>query len=376
MFHSAIVAGAALASSPAQAETPPLPSAQPTSALSESLVRETKAAIDRGAQWLMAAQQEDGHWSNADFPALTGLAVWSLLGAGYEASAAVSNGIAHILTRTHEDGSIWSEPTAQRKGGGMANYNTAICMVALHLANDPTLSANVIRARQYLAGSQHTGGDEYRGGAGYDPETGRPYADLSNSYMMYEGMALTRSLEDLKSRGDSEDLDWEAAAAFVSQLQNKDGGFIYKPDESKAGVATNQAGEITFRSYGSMTYAGLLSLIYADIDRSDPRIQSALDWASKHWSLDENPGMGREGLYYFYNVLAKSLAAAGQEELARPSGPAIHWRRELIRELLNRQKIDEAGNGYWINEESRWMEADKVLVTSYALIALEVALGE
>ena len=179
--------------------------------------------------------------------------------------------------------------------------------------------------------------------------------------------------------------DWQAAADFVTRLQNKPagtndvdanaGGFAYKPGASMAGATTNSAGEVQLRSYGSMTYAGLLRLIYAEVDRKDPRVQSAFQWAARNWSLDQNPGMGQQGLYYFYNVLAKALAVQGAEQLNAPAG-TVQWRAEVVKKLIGLQKIDAAtGGGYWVNTENRWMEADPVLVTAYTLITLETALG-
>lgn len=352
--------------------------------VSLSLQNEARAAVSRGVQWLLAQQNDDGHWSNPDFPALTALPVWALAQSGIEAKEPVQKGCTIILSSVREDGSICREPTQEQKGGGLCNYNTAVCMVALHATGNPDLVPVVQKARRYMAGMQHLGGDVYRGGMGYDPETGRPYADLSNSYMAYEAMRLTENVEDLRAdQGQHADLDWKAAEEFLAKIQNKAegtnddnaGGFAYHPGESKAGTLTNQQGEIRFRSYGSMTYAGLLSLIYAEVGKDDPRIQSALDWAEKHWTLDENPGMGSEGLFYFYNVLSKALAAYGKDQIHTADGQVLNWRAELIRKLVGLQKIDpKTGQGYWVNESGRWWEADPVLVTSYSLLALEIAL--
>lgn len=347
----------------------------PTGELSESLRREARAAVDRGHRWLIDHQAEDGHWSEPTHPALTGLAVWALALGRNPDSPPVRRGIGFIRSNAREDGSIWCPPTVDRPGGGLSNYNTAICVIALHAANDPALRATVDAARRFLAGSQHTGEDPYRGGMGYDAASDRPYADLSNSALGYEAMALTRRLKDLQGDSPQADLDWEAAIAFVESLQNEDGGFFYKPGESKAGAATNTVGEVAFRSYGSMTYAGLLSLIYAEVDRDDPRVQSAVDWAVAHWTLEENPGMGQEGLYYFYNVLTKALAAHGRDVLSTADGSTLAWRPAIVERLLSLQRIDEQGRGYWQNLEGRWWEQDPVLVTAYALIALQVALG-
>ncbi|MEM4625780.1 MAG: hypothetical protein QXJ28_03395, partial [Candidatus Pacearchaeota archaeon] len=92
--------------------------------------------------------------------------------------------------------------------------------------------------------------------------------------------------------------------------EDNNGGFFYNPSDPKAGTSTNSEGKIVFRSYGSMTYAGMLALIYANVSRNDVRIISALDWAKKHWTLEENPGMGKEGLFFFYNILSKALFVA------------------------------------------------------------------
>ncbi|MBN1268314.1 MAG: cycloartenol synthase [Kiritimatiellae bacterium] len=362
-----------------------------TGLVDRSLANEAKAAIDRGTQWLISRQSSEGYWSNAEFPALTALPVWALVKAGVRDARVLDPAVKYIVSCARDNGAIYRDPTEDRKGGGLSTYNTAICMVALHEVGDAELTPLVLKAREFVAKSQHLGGDLYRGGMGYDPSSGKPYADLSNSYMGYEAMRLTESAEDFRAPGaERTDLDWEAAVEFLDRVQNlpggddqpweteapdEKGGFIYRPDASQAGTYTDEKGVVRFRTYGSMTYAGLLSLIYSQVDRDDPRVRSAFDWTTRHWSLDENPGMGQEGLYYFYNVISKGLAAYGQNPITLTSGQMLNWRTELIRKLIALQKVDpETGHGYWVNESGRWWEADPVLVTSYSLLALEVAL--
>jgi squalene-hopene/tetraprenyl-beta-curcumene cyclase len=354
-------------------------------ALPPDLEAEARTAMARGAQWLAAQQQAGGYWAMPDSPALTGLAMWALQETDPNTHrAAIDRAMVFILTSVQEDGSIWRQPSVQRRGGGLANYNTAVCMTALHALGRPELVPVVQNARTFLAKMQYLGSDVYRGGMGYDAETDRAYADLSNSYMAFEAMRLTQDVEDLRAAGDPRaDLDWGAAREFLAQIQNlasvntnywvsesdaDRGGFAYSPGSGAS--TTNEEGRVTLRSYGSMTYAGLLSLIYADVDEQDVRVQSAKDWAARHWSLDENPGMGQEGLYYFFNVLAKSLRAMGDDTLERPDGSTLTWREEVVRKLLDLQKPD----GFWVNENNRWWEADPNLVTAYTLLALAAAL--
>jgi squalene-hopene/tetraprenyl-beta-curcumene cyclase len=354
-------------------------------AVPAELEAEARAAMARGAAWLAAQQQAGGYWALPDSPALTGLAMWALHQTDPAAqTAAINRALVFILTSVHEDGSIWRAPSMQRKGGGLANYNTAVCMAALHALGRPELVPVVQNARTYLAQRQHLESDAFRGGMGYDADTQRAYADLSNSYMAYEAMRLTQDVEDLRAAGEPRaDLDWAAAREFLAQVQNLPGvntntwmsdseadrgGFAYSPGAGAA--TTNEQGVVKLRSYGSMTYAGLLALIYADVDERDVRVQSAKEWAARHWSLDENPGLGQEGLYYFFNVLTKSLRAMGDDTLERPDGTVVSWRAEVVRKLIALQKPE----GFWVNENNRWWEADPNLVTSYTLLALAAAL--
>lgn len=353
-------------------------------ALPADLEAEARAAMGRGAAWLAAQQQADGHWGLPDTPALTGLAMWSLQQTDPAAyKAAIDRAMVFVLTSVREDGSIWREPSIQRKGGGLGNYNTAVCMAALHALGRPELVPVVQNARTYLSKMQYLEPGGYRGGMGYDADQGRPYTDLSNSYMAYEAMRLTQDVEDLRAAGEAKaDLDWQAAQEFLAQVQNlngvntnaymsadadNQGGFAYSPGAGAS--VTNADGTVTLRSYGSMTYAGLLALIYAQVDAQDVRVQSAKDWACRHWTLAENPGMGPEGLYYFFNVLTKCLQAAGDDTLTLPDGRTVVWREEVVRKLLALQKPE----GFWVNENNRWWEADPNLVTSYTLLALAAA---
>ncbi len=375
-----------LASIPVAAESTTLMTASDSaSGLDKSLELEIHAAIDRALNWLAAQQKPNGSWSNESFPALSAMQTWAFARSSHEKRAtALPKAVAFLKSCVQEDGGIYKEVPG-RKGGGLANYNTAICMTALHEVKDPALTRIIQNARTFVANGQATGDDIYDGGFGYDRKTNRPYADLMNTVYAAEAMRLTQDVEDLRPAGEKKvGVDWEAATAFIDSLQNKSesgeedaGGFFYKPGESKAGTTTNASGVVVFRSYGSMTYAGMLGLIYANVDRDDPRIRSAFDWAVKHWSLEENPGMGPQGLFFFYNILTRSLSAYGAEVLQVSENEQINWRKEVARKLLSLQTIDPAtGQGYWLNNEGRFWERDPVLVTGYSVLALQHLIGQ
>ena len=415
-----------------------------SAAVPYELEERARAAMDRGAACLAARQQEDGAWGMPEAPAMTALALHALHATAPEAySEDIARATAFVLSNAQPDGGIWCPPEPGRRGGGLANYNTAVCLASLHALGRPDLVPVLQRARTFLAGTQYADGP-VRGGIGYDPNQPRPYADLSNSAMVYDAMRATEDLEDLRAAGDPRaDLDWDAVQDFLAQVQNlpsvntnawasddpdDQGGFVYTPGagpsrgpgparpggpgrpgrpggpegparpgmtppessdsfqlppdrpapppRAEAAPETDPAPaaepKIALRSYGSMTYAGLLSLIYANVSKDDPRVLAAQDWAAKHWTLDENPGQGPEGLYYFYTVLVKCLDAFGDDLVTLPDGTTVAWREAVVRKILSLQHDD----GHWVNTNNRWWEADPTLVTSYAILALERALGE
>jgi squalene-hopene/tetraprenyl-beta-curcumene cyclase len=115
-----------------------------------------------------------------------------------------------------------------------------------------------------------------------------------------------------------------------------------------------------------MTYAGLKSLLYAGVNADDPRVVAAVKWLQSNYSVEENPGLGDSGLYYYYHLMAKSLDAVGSPTFTDAGGEEHNWRGELAAALIKRQ----SPNGSWVNENNRWYEGDPNLATAFALLSL------
>ena len=97
---------------------------------------------------------------------------------------------------------------------------------------------------------------------------------------------------------------------------------------------------------------------------------------TRHYTVDENPGVGAQGLYYNYHTMAKALAHWGEEPLGLPGERRAWWRKDLTRKLVSLQRIDpETGLGYWVNDQGRWWENDPVLATCYCVMALDITLA-
>ena len=323
------------------------------------------AAIERGAKFLLAQQAEDGHWSDPQMPALTALPVWALAGWTATPESALEKGVKFILSTQREDGGFYV-PKPGRGGSGLGNYNTSVCLSSLFVSKKAPTAA-MLKAREYIASSQLTGDDTYAGGFGYDKVSRRRYADLSNTSYAMDAMRRTESLEELRTTGKRVDLDWGKALAFVDNLMKKEGpdagGAAYNDRTPQGGSETNATGKVSLRAYGSMTYAAVLSMCHAKLDKSDPRVRQSLEYCEKYWSVDENPGMGNQGLFYFYDILARALSAAQVEEVG---GHA--WKKELAAKLMSLQKPD----GSCFNDNNRFWEADPVLCTSFAVLCLQL----
>ena len=119
-----------------------------------------------------------------------------------------------------------------------------------------------------------------------------------------------------------------------------------------------------------MTYAGVKSLIYCGISKDDDRLKKAIEWMSKNYTLDANPGMpeasSQRGLFYYYHTFAKCMDALGMDEFTDAKGVKHDWRADLQAAILKRQGTD----GSWTNKTANWMESDAMLDTGYVLMAL------
>lgn len=338
--------------------------------------------------WLLANQNSNGWWSTGEQPAVTALALTAL---NRDPSGRFVRQRPSELSRAYEFllGSVRPDGSIHR--GGLANYNTALSLIALSTAEDPHFLPVIRNARAYLAGTQIDFGDTgkldtpFDGGVGYGSKY--QHSDMNNTLTAIEAMRWSASALPKDEAAGSpafKDLDWNAVAHFLQQCQNlpetnpgvwvsrdpRDrGGFFYYPGQSMAGAVTNaETGRVALRSYGSISYAGLLSYIYARVQKDDPRVVAVLDWLKDHYTLEENPGMGRQGYFYYLHLMTKALTAARVDRLKLRDGTEVVWRDEVARRLVGLQQPD----GSWVNENPRWWETDRVLVTAYVLMSLQM----
>lgn len=334
----------------------------------------------KAAQYLKSAQEMNGGWSTDKNPGVTGVALTGLLRSGMISrnDPAASKGLRFIEQLVNpEDGHIAGKGAKVQ----LQNYVTSINVMALVEANEADKYTSIIGdATQFLKKLQWDEGegkgqnDDFFGGAGYDSKS-RP--DLSNTQTF---------LDALKAAGvGADDPAFKKAMVFVNRCQNikgetndrpwakliNDGSFIYTAATGGVTKVMDQPNpDGSLPGYGSMTYAGIKSLIYCGVSKDDPRVREAYKWIQHNYTVDRNPGMpearSQWGLYYYYHTMAKSLSALGVDEVLDAQGVKHDWRKDLTLALQRRQNAD----GSFANSAQNWMEADPNLVTGYALLTL------
>jgi squalene-hopene/tetraprenyl-beta-curcumene cyclase len=329
-------------------------------------------AVARAIAYFEQAQSDDGSFSasSTSGPGVTAIVASALLRNGRTVNdPVVARALKYLEGHLHDDGGIYLD------GSRYKNYETSLSIVCFKDANKDgrydQLLANAekfVKEQQWDEGEGHEISNMNYGGAGYGSHS-RP--DLSNTSFLVDALHAVGRGED--------DPALQKALVFISRCQNlesehnttefaskvNDGGFYY----TIAAGGQSQAGptpEGGLRSYGSMTYAGLKSMIYAGVTRDDPRVKAAYEWIRQHYTLEENPGMGAQGLYYYYHTFAKALATLGDAQIVDADGQSHDWRAELAQHLIAAQKSD----GSWVNANPRWLEGDPNLATAYALLAL------
>jgi squalene-hopene/tetraprenyl-beta-curcumene cyclase len=334
--------------------------------------------VDKAVEFLKRSQAPNGSWSQNLSPGITGIVLTGLM----------QSGKVGPKDPTAERALHFVEGLINRKAGHIAgqdpkpqlqNYVTSVNVMALVAADRDSYKEVVNDAVKFLKnlqwdeGEGKNPGDDFYGGAGYDSQS-RP--DLSNTQYFIDALAAAGVPK--------EDPALKKALVFVSRCQNlkgehndqpwagkiNDGSFIYSAAQSgQTKVEDKTAPDGGIPGYGSMTYAGIKSMIYCGVSRDDPRIKKAYEWVQKNYTVDRNPGMpemrSRWGLFYYYHTMAKCLDALGLDEVVDNQGRKHDWRADITAALAKQQRPD----GSWINDR-HWMEADPNLITGYALMTL------
>ncbi|RYD25619.1 MAG: hypothetical protein EOP87_24110, partial [Verrucomicrobiaceae bacterium] len=180
----------------------------------ESLKQEIRQAIARGNAWLKTQQKPDGHWDDDGLPAFTALALTAATrDPGLDRKAPlpehIEKGFTWMLAQQKHDGGIYNR--------GLTVYNTATAVTALVSSEQSKFEPAIVKARKHLIDQQ------------WDIDKKKETDNPNDGGIGY---------------GSKNDREWASDDA-----KNK-GGFIYGPNETKAGEEKLPDGRTALRSYG------------------------------------------------------------------------------------------------------------------------------
>lgn len=329
--------------------------------LTPELQTKGEKAVSKGLRFLRGKQEANGSYGHHVGVTSMVLLAFAESHKAYRLDDGpfVSKAAEWLVAQQRADGAITGDATA--------TYNTSLAIMALHALDKNKFKKEVEAGQKFLVKHQsvedngYKPEDKYYGGIGYGGDE-RP--DLSNLQFALE--ALKETDFDPKSEV------WKRAEVFLNRCQNRsesndqswagnDGGFVYAPGDSFAG-GTN--------SYGSMTFAGLKSLIFAQVKKDDPRVSAAFDWVKKNYDFDTHVGLGSTAYYYYLQTASKALSAYGDRYVADAKGRQRDWISDLVHKLTTLQKAD----GTWLNDNPKYWEDNPILATTRGILALNYAL--
>ena len=355
-----------------------------------------KDALDKGVKFLAKNQNADGGYGpfgsesrvkDASDVGITAFIVYTcaIHPRKYQVvdGPFMSKAVKYILSHQQPDGGFYLP-----KDPVLKNYRTSVALMALVKLDRVAYSEPIRRARAFIVSQQRNERSNYSKGEhlsfGSVGHSGSLRGDLSNAAYAAEAMR--------EAGFSASEPFWKKLQLFVSRCQNnpqvdsllgksgigstKDWGFRYAPNDTRGPSESLDDGSTAYSSYGSMTYQGLKSLLYSNVDKKDPRVLGAFKWISDNFTVTENPGMrtpgdpkaGLQGLYYYYHTMAKTLSVYGEPVLVDSKGVKHNWAEELSGHLMKLQGED----GRWENTSGRWWENLPPLDTAYAMISLSI----
>lgn len=357
------------------------------------------------ADWMVGQQDASGAWKQgagekaSASPAFTGLMVAALAGAPpslkEKYKPAVDKAVGYLLSKINADGSVGEGPT----GTFVKTYATGIALMAFASVERTDKVANAIRGAQaYMKQNQLKEGKDL-GGMGYGDESGggkkATIANLSTTGFASEGMHQSGLPQD--------DAFWQLVVKYVRKCQNNsetnndpefvaelkskglvvgdDGSLYYSTvaDPAAQKVGTKKvADKESIAGYGSMTYDGIKTYLYAGLKKDAPEVKAAIDWVRKNYSVELHPGFPYDnaqrqhlrGLYHYYLVMSRALEAYGENPFVTFDGKKHDWAREIAEQLVKQVKESKM----WKNDNSAWFEGDPLLTTSYVLVTCNTLL--
>ncbi len=333
-------------------------------------------SLRRGVDYLWSRQSDDGGWHSDTYGLLRGgesltafvlAALLHLPDPRFSPREKVTRGIVFIEERLNDEGALGrSDPGLN----DYPNYATALAVTVLSRARQPEGERTIARMTDWLRGQQFTEQNGWKPadapygawGMGGDhripPNPG--HVDLSMTRHVIQALRAAGAAPD--------DPAFQRARLFLERCQNFDtsssgaaGGFFFSTVVLDANKAGNNSAR--YRSYGTTTADGILSLVALGRRAGDARLDAAKRWLVAHHLPDRAPGFSGETQERFAHGLRFYYASAAAEAFCVLG---LSSDRRLAADLGRSQRPD----GSWANSEKLVKEDDPLIATAFAVRAL------
>ncbi|MCD6219050.1 hypothetical protein J7K43_01525, partial [Candidatus Calescamantes bacterium] len=289
-------------------------------------------SIEKGKNWLLSQQLEDGTWGEPCKFDVTALIVLALLHAGVDPSNPKLAKSIQFL-KEHK----WSY-----------TYGASLFLnVALYLPKEASDWEKINEAVQWILDSQNRDG-----GFSYYPDY---RSDNSNSQFALLGL-LAAQQQGIEI---SKEVIEKAEIWFLkNQDYDRSGGWGYYRDYYWAPS-----------TYGSMTAAGIMGLKIGGQTFVNQPLINGFEWLKTHFTVSENPCWLKQYHYYYLYSLERACGVPPSQQYI---GTHL-WYREGVEYLVSQQYPD----GHWESSCEAWRGWDEVedyITTAYALLFLTKAL--
>jgi len=338
----------------------------------EVTAEQIRTAIDRGANYLLEQQQNDGSWPEmAGYPGgVSALCTLALLNVGVEADdRRMQKALKYLRTIPPEKTYVVALQTMVFARAEWDRDRTQAVNGPFKGEPGGLIRRNV----EWLESKQVVEGP-FKGAWTYPDKRGYN-GDQSNS------QCALRALHEAERVGvAANEQTWRLAKIYWERCQNADGSWSYMG--SRLGT-------------GSMTCAGIASLVFAadQVQQSDARvsgdrieccvarepddanrIERAIRWLGQHYSVAHNPNDPTWSLYYLYG-LERAGRLTARRFIPRPSRLGQPGRADWYRDGAERLVRTQDGlSGFWSGAQAGnrgWSHWEEPLIgTSFALLFL------
>lgn len=286
-------------------------------------------AMRQAAEWILARQEADGGWGGIQPPWVYSLLALHLLGYSLD-HPAVRAGLDGL------EGFVVREQTAEGEVRRLEAcqspvWDTALALVALLDAGEPTDDPAVLRATDWLLGEQVTVGGDWQvrrpdlppGGWAFEFANDR-YPDTDDTSLIVLALHQVSHPDQARLRAAV-----ERAAEWTVGMQSADGGWAAFDADNTSTLPA----DLPFCDFGAVTdppsadvTAHVVEMLAALGRASDEECERGVRWLLDHQERDGS-WFGRWGANHIYGTgaVVPALVAAGVDPRSRPIRAAVRW---------------------------------------------------